>query len=348
MRKILVIRAGGIGDTLLLLPFLKYLERQYPGVEIGLAGKPERMRLLASQLKAACVYDLDSDLAWLFVQDASVPEREGEMLRSQDWIIRFAARPGDVFDENLRRLGCPRLSSIPALPPADYERHAAFYPFDALGTPCSIETLSKRLSEWTIKDRHTFAPLERDSSGVWPGSSRAVVFFPGAGSPEKRWPLEHWERLLEGVLQRTAEFVVILAGPAEEGDELERLGKNREERVALARGLPLSDLPDLLIRAKAYIGSDCGITHLAALMGVPTLALFTSTDPGRWGPLGRRSWVFRGAALYRYPQWIEGAGKSSSTELSALAPEGVLAWLESVLASAAGESLDPGGTAGLQ
>lgn len=348
MKKILVIRAGGIGDTLLLLPFLKYLERQHPGVEIGLAGKPERMRLAATQLKAARVYDLDSDLAWLFVHDVSVPEREGGMLRSQDWIIRFAAHPGDAFDENLRRLGCPRLSSIPALPPEDYERHAAFYPFDALGMVCSPEMLSECLPEWFLEDRHTFVPLERDSSGVWPRPSRAVVFFPGAGSREKRWPLEHWDRLLKEVLRRTAEFVVILAGPAEEGDTLERLWRNRGERMALARGLPLSDLPYLLSRVKAYIGSDCGVTHLAALMGVPTLALFTSTDPGRWGPLGRRSWVFRGATLYRYPQWIEGAGKSSPAALSALAPEAVLAWLESVLASAPGESLDPAGTAGLQ
>ena len=38
--------------------------------------------------------------------------------------------------------------------------------------------------------------------------------------------------------------------------------------------------------AKLYIGNDSGITHLAAAIGIPTLALFGPTDPGEVGAPG--------------------------------------------------------------
>jgi ADP-heptose:LPS heptosyltransferase len=36
------------------------------------------------------------------------------------------------------------------------------------------------------------------------------------------------------------------------------------------------------------IGNDTGITHLAAAIGAPTVALFGPTDPAVWGPRGRK------------------------------------------------------------
>ncbi len=38
--------------------------------------------------------------------------------------------------------------------------------------------------------------------------------------------------------------------------------------------------------ASHYIGNDSGITHLAAALGTPTLALFGPTDPAQWAPRG--------------------------------------------------------------
>ena len=38
--------------------------------------------------------------------------------------------------------------------------------------------------------------------------------------------------------------------------------------------------------AARFIGNDSGPGHLAAITGIPTLALFGPTDPARWRPLG--------------------------------------------------------------
>jgi ADP-heptose:LPS heptosyltransferase len=43
-----------------------------------------------------------------------------------------------------------------------------------------------------------------------------------------------------------------------------------------------------LRQCRCFVGNDSGITHLAAYLGCPTIALFGPTDPRMWGPLGRR------------------------------------------------------------
>ena len=48
----------------------------------------------------------------------------------------------------------------------------------------------------------------------------------------------------------------------------------------------LYDLACWLATARLYIGNDSGITHLAAAVGVPTIAIFMTTDPRVWAPRG--------------------------------------------------------------
>jgi ADP-heptose:LPS heptosyltransferase len=54
-------------------------------------------------------------------------------------------------------------------------------------------------------------------------------------------------------------------------------------------GGAMDDLPALahaLAPCRLFIGADTGPTHLAAELGLPTLALFGPTDPAMWAPLG--------------------------------------------------------------
>ena len=42
----------------------------------------------------------------------------------------------------------------------------------------------------------------------------------------------------------------------------------------------------LLSTACLYLGHDSGVTHLAAMMGLPTVAFFQSPNQTLWRPLG--------------------------------------------------------------
>lgn len=115
-----------------------------------------------------------------------------------------------------------------------------------------------------------------------------LVFHPGSGSSGKRWPVERFAALAAAAARGWGLRPVFLLGPAEEclGPVLAAALPAGLD-AALVRNPPLRQAFVLLSLARAYVGNDSGITHLAA-HAAPTLALFGPTDPRVWHPLGAR------------------------------------------------------------
>jgi len=104
-----------------------------------------------------------------------------------------------------------------------------------------------------------------------------AVFVHATSRDDKLWPEAHWKALLEH--SASAGFTVVLPwGSAEEQARSERIGQGVSPSVIpLRRSLP--ELASLLARAVWVVGVDTGLTHLAAALGTPTVAIFTVTDP---------------------------------------------------------------------
>jgi len=115
-----------------------------------------------------------------------------------------------------------------------------------------------------------------------------VAIHPGSGGRAKRWPVERFAELARALPCPT----VWLLGPAEDDDmEARRLGQGVG---VVAHELPLPTLAGLLATCRAYVGNDSGVSHLAAAVGAPTVALFGPTDPAVWAPRGDRVAVLGG------------------------------------------------------
>jgi heptosyltransferase-3 len=106
-----------------------------------------------------------------------------------------------------------------------------------------------------------------------------AVIHPFSGSPRKNWPLGKFHSL---------------------ATRLERLMPVRwcagRDDPPLPGPVRIDDLYELgcwLARARLYIGNDSGITHLAAAVGTPVLALFGPSDPDVWAPRGQNVRVAR-------------------------------------------------------
>ena len=98
---------------------------------------------------------------------------------------------------------------------------------------------------------------------------KSIAIHPFSGSKRKNWPLERYRELAR-LLQCEIDW---LAGPEEELP-----GARRFENLA--------DLAAFIAGARLYIGNDSGITHLAAAVGVKTLAIFGPSSPTIWVPRG--------------------------------------------------------------
>jgi ADP-heptose:LPS heptosyltransferase len=62
------------------------------------------------------------------------------------------------------------------------------------------------------------------------------------------------------------------------------------------RDVDLLTVAGALAHTGLFIGHDSGITHLSALLAVPTVALFGPTCPQRWAPTGPHVRIVRGAS----------------------------------------------------
>src|SRR5581483_3817598 len=91
----------------------------------------------------------------------------------------------------------------------------------------------------------------------------------------------------------------------------------------------LRDLPEILASAKAFVGNDSGVTHLASLLGVPTVALFGPTHPATWSPIGPAVKIVRACSE---PPRVEVRVCRDPHCLEGISPEDVLAALNRLLA----------------
>ncbi len=124
----------------------------------------------------------------------------------------------------------------------------------------------------------------------WKPSPHKVVIHPGSGGWDKCRPLDYYKALARRMQSRGYQVEFIL-GPV----ECERIpAATREELAGEFRVNYCFDLPPLvniLASAEVYWGNDSGVSHLAAALGVPTVAEFIQSDPRRWRPIGPRVWI---------------------------------------------------------
>lgn len=118
----------------------------------------------------------------------------------------------------------------------------------------------------------------------WLATPRYVVFLTATSRDDKLWPEPHWQALGHE-LHRLGYAAVLPSGNASERARAERLGAAIPGAV-VAPPLSIPQLAALLAGSRAAIGVDTGLTHLAVALKIPTVALYTATDPGLTGVLG--------------------------------------------------------------
>jgi len=178
-----------------------------------------------------------------------------EHLRSFDSIVSWYGANRLELREQVDALALP-LRFLSALPPAGERTHAADFFLKQVG------------GAGLAVPRIECPPAE--------GRDFAVI-HPFSGSPRKNWPLERYRELAE----RLPLPVQWCAGPEEALDNAVRIEN-------------LWDLAGWLRGARIYVGNDSGITHLAAAVGTPLVAIFGPTDPELWAPRGDRVHIVNG------------------------------------------------------
>lgn len=121
------------------------------------------------------------------------------------------------------------------------------------------------------------------------GRSKLVAVAPAAAyGPAKEWPQEHYVQLISSLADRDAQAVLV-GGPGDAA-RCDAIAAAASRGAIIAAGrTDIGELMALLSLCDAFVGNDSGAAHLASALGIPTVAIFGSTNPARTGPLGPRT-----------------------------------------------------------
>lgn len=104
-----------------------------------------------------------------------------------------------------------------------------------------------------------------------------VVFLHATSRDSKLWPIEQWIQLGQALTRQG--FALIL--PWSNNAELARAEKiaQRLSNAIMLPKLPLNQLSEVIAGARAAIGVDTGLVHLAVALKIPSIAIYTDSDP---------------------------------------------------------------------
>jgi ADP-heptose:LPS heptosyltransferase len=317
-QKVLILHAGGIGDLLLALPALRIFRRSFPCSPLGLMGRPERLSLIAFDLQAESIHSIDqAGMAYFYAEGETLPPRLSAFFSSFSTVLIFGKIHESILARNLSRTGVDSVITIPSFPP------------EALGIHVS-EYLVESLKASGIQGQSLFSPLGLPEDALsfakhfWSKfglkeEEQVLAIHPGSGSPAKNWDAKKFARVADWASERCK--VLLISGPAQDGvEEVRRTMKKANPLVA--DNLPLLHLAAVFKASRAYLGNDSGITHLAASLGLPTVALFGPTNPAIWGPRGPGVQIVYGKPWF--PSSPARRSESSRQCLESIQPDSVI------------------------
>ena len=215
------------------------------------------------------------------------------LLQQTDLVICWLRDSDGVVRHNLQQAGVGHLIIAAGHPPEGQRIHIIQYLMETVG----LSFDPKDLTRWQLRLRQQDGLLNE-------GKQPMIAIHPGSGGARKCWPVASFVNVIERLWQR-GYAVLVLAGPA----DAERTNYLRQHlasppeqtMLTILENAPLLDVAKHLRQCQYYLGNDSGITHLAAMLGIPTVAIFGPSDPAVWRPVGTDVELIHVAELTQLP-----------------------------------------------
>ncbi len=301
VRRIGVLRGGGLGDLLMTVPAMEALKAAYPDAELVLMCAPQHTTLLTGRPSPVNrtlplppgqgIYDPPTP-------GGDPPDRNA----LRDWVndhpidlgvqLHGGGASSNPFLNSLKpewTVGTRAEDAEPLTRSLPYRlyQHEVLRWLEVVGlagaTPISFEP-SVVVTDTDHRCAQQVLP--------WP-SGPVVGIHPGARDARRRWPTTHFATVVTDCVKGGARSV-ILGTPSEEAllrDIAQRaraeLSPAEADAVAVLCGLDYPGLCGVLARCDLLVGNDSGVRHLAKAIGTPTVGIFLPSNLIHYGPFGR-------------------------------------------------------------
>lgn len=273
LKKILVIRPGGMGDGFLLLPVLKHIN-QYRHVTIDILCEPRNRPAFDHCAFINRVFSYRKPSSFLkifkFKYDAVVDTEQSYILSALT--ARFVHAPAKLgFDTFNRKHMFTHAIKYPSI----YEANAFWNLFDRLFNFKTSFALTPPYLNGSAEKNNLYASVKN-----------IICFFPGATTRERHWPTERWAAVCDFIASKG--YTPVLIGGKTEERKCSEISKfsTTKRLLNFCSQLSISQTVDLFKSTELLISTDSGILHLGVVCNLPTISIFGPSDPVKWGPRG--------------------------------------------------------------
>jgi ADP-heptose:LPS heptosyltransferase len=253
-----IIRLRSLGDCVLTTPGLALLKEARPDLEIGIVVERHFAEVFSGNPAIAEILQPDWRAVKRWKPSLCVNLHGGTrsqwmtVLSGARWRAGFAHHSA-TFAYNVK---IPRAQEVMGVQRRVHTSEHLASAFFALGVPLrAVPRAQLFATKPSMAERH-------------------AVLHPYASSAEKQWPAERFCEVAR-YLKLCNIAPVFLAGPDDDSSPF------RDYTVLRSS---LSEVKSLLMNAVLFIGNDSGPAHMAAAFGVPSVVLFSTSDPAVWEP----------------------------------------------------------------
>lgn len=301
--KIVIFRQGMIGDTLVIFPLIESLRKRYKNVSITYCTQ---------------CYKNSKDMQGYEVIKLNPHVKKIVSYIFEDSVIEKYRQLKKDLEINKNDL----LIYLPYSRISRYQIIRDWLFFKILGFKNMI--CFKENWEWTFiyNDRNNILPKESErimrfikSAGIpvefpenisfnydkdyadikwndWNlNGEKVLAICPGSRMQSKLWPKERFIAVGKEWHNKTGMKIVVIGGPAEKelANDIVSCWKGYGYSAC---GASLEQTIGVLKKVQMYCGNDTGPMHLASLLGVPCVAIFSSREsPELWYPMGKHNVV---------------------------------------------------------
>lgn len=264
MEKILIIKLGALGDFVISIGAMFAIRRLHPDAELTLMTNKAFIGM-AKKTGIFTHYIVDNRVSYLRVTESLRPLREvanGGFTRIYD--LQGNKRTSIKYFTALRWMTPHSFDWVDVYKKT--RRHIAKKGFGCGGLRQEAHDMELPVTDLSF--------LHGDSPELTRLPERYVLLICGCSPthPYKRWPIGNFIEISQRLAQRG--IAVVLIGTKAEAAEIQAVTEAVPGAVSLLNKTSLLDVPDLAAGALATIGNDTGPTHMAALTGGATLALY--------------------------------------------------------------------------
>jgi ADP-heptose:LPS heptosyltransferase len=265
-RTILIIRPGGIGDAVLLLPMLNQLSSLYPEAKTDVLAESRNAEVFEWSPAVSRVWQYDRPLDFLKL----FRQRYDLIIDTEQWyrlsavvarLLNASRLIGFATNERFRLFTDPCLYNLD-----EYELGMFLRLLDSLGENSLVTADFSRLM--------CLPPSQYRFSNPY------VVLLPGSSVAAKKWPVERFAEVARYCEKKGFE-VVVVGGKAEQ-DTSQIIVSALINGHNFAGKVSLTESASMVSGAALLISGDSGLLHVAQLQGVPTVALFGPSNSKKW------------------------------------------------------------------